>query len=132
MARSRDSAALAASPARPHRRNNCPGGRLDAGAVITTRAKPGVDVIDMSYQVLAVEPLRRLVLASSARGFRAQTEYLLEDDHEGSEVTLAAQVAPERMLGRMSMLLWRSQHESQLAAALRRRGQAMLTLAERM
>ena len=109
-----------------------PVGRLEAGGVITTRAKPGGDVIDMSYQVLAVEPLRRLVLAGSARGFRVQTEYLLEDDGEGSEVTLPAQVAPERMLGRMSMMLWRSRHETQIAAALRRRGQAMLTLAKRM
>ena len=109
-----------------------PAGRLEPGAVIVARALPGRDVIDMSYRVLAAEPLRRLVLMSSARGFRAETEYVLEDDGDGSEITLTARVMAERMLGRVSMTIWRNQHEGHIAAALRRRGQAMLTLAAQL
>jgi len=107
-----------------------PEGPLASGAVITTRALPGHNVIDMTYQVLAAEPLHRLVLASSARGFRAQTEYVLEDIGGETEVSLTAEVSAERLLGRLSAALWRDQHARHVAASLRRRGQAMLTLAE--
>jgi uncharacterized protein YndB with AHSA1/START domain len=87
-----------------------PAGRLEAGAVVTTKALPGRNVIDMSYRVLAVEPLRRLVMASSARGFRAETEYVLDDDEEaGTQVTITARVMPERVLGRLGVALWRNQ-----------------------
>jgi hypothetical protein len=108
-----------------------PAGRLEAGAVISTKALPGLNVIDMQYRVLAAEPLRRLVLTSSARGFRAETEYVLDDDDEpGTQVTITARVMPERVLGRLAVVLWRKQHAGHVAASLRRRGQAMLTLAE--
>jgi uncharacterized protein YndB with AHSA1/START domain len=106
-------------------------GRLEAGAVISTKALPGGNVIDMQYRVLAAEPLRRLVLASRARGFRAETEYVLDDDDEpGTQVTITAQVMPERVLGRLAVVLWRKRHAGHVAASLRRRGQALLTLAE--
>jgi hypothetical protein len=99
-----------------------PAGSLAPGTIITTRAQPGRNVIDMNYRVLAAEPLRRLVLASRAQGFRAQTAYVLEDADSGTQVTL----------GRLSAALWRDQHERHVAASLRRRGQAMLTLAEKL
>lgn len=107
-----------------------PAGPLAPGTLITTRALPGSNVIDMTYRVLAAEPFRRLVLASSARGFRAQTEYVLEDIEGETEVTVTAEVSAERLLGRLSAALWRDQHARHVAASLRRRGQAMLTLAE--
>lgn len=107
-----------------------PAGRLEAGAVISTKALPGGNVIDMQYRVLAAEPLRRLVLTSRARGFGAETEYLLDDDEGGTQVTITARVMPERVLGRLAVVLWRKQHAGHVAASLRRRGQAMLTLAE--
>jgi hypothetical protein len=37
---------------------------------------------------------------------------------------------PARVLGRLAVTLWRNQHAGQVATSLRRRGQAMLTLAE--
>jgi hypothetical protein len=107
-----------------------PSGRLEPGALIVTRARPGRDVIDMHYRVLEAEPARRLVLASSANGFLARTEYVLDDDATGALVTFTAQVTPERVLGRLSTALWRDQHARHIGTALRRRGEAMLRLAE--
>src|SRR5262245_3603023 len=62
-----------------------PAGRLEPGAVISTKVLPGRDVIDMTYRVLAAESARRLVLTSRARGFQAETEYLLADDDDGTQ-----------------------------------------------
>jgi Activator of Hsp90 ATPase homolog 1-like protein len=109
-----------------------PAGSLAPGTIITTRGQPGRNVIDMNYRVLAAEPLRRLVLASRAQGFRAQTEYVLEDADGGTQVNLSAEVTAERVLGRLSAALWRDQHARHVAASLRRRAQAMLTLAEKL
>jgi hypothetical protein len=109
-----------------------PTGPLAPGTVISTKALPGRNAIDMIYQVLAAEPLRRLVLVSRARGFRAQTEYLLEDADDGTELALTAEVSAERLLGRLSTALWRDQHARHVATSLRRRAQAMLTLAENL
>ena len=52
-----------------------PDGVLAPGAVIKTIAKPDRNIIDMSYQVVGVEPERWLAIQSRAEGYRADTRY---------------------------------------------------------
>jgi hypothetical protein len=110
-----------------------PDGRLVPGATIRTVARPDRNVIDMRYDVLAAEPPRRLVLQSSAEGFRAQTTYDFEADTDGgTHVTVTAAVVAERIKGRLVALFWRSLVTQQLERSLRRRTEALLELAEKL
>jgi hypothetical protein len=114
-----------------------PNGALAPGATIKTVAQPGRNIIDMSYQVLAVDPQRRLILQSSAVGFRAHTTYDFDsmddtDTRGGTQVTVTAAITPESVLGRISSVLWRSLFIKQVERSVQRRTAALLELAERI
>ena len=69
-----------------------PDGVLAAGAVMRVKARPGTQAIDMSYDVIAAEPPRRLAIQAGAAGqFRSRAEYTIEPDGTGSRVAFKAE-----------------------------------------
>lgn len=108
-----------------------PDGRLREGSTIRTQPKPDTTMVEMAYHVLAADPRRRLVLASTAAGFDAHTEYVLADDPEGgTSVTLKATVMAEGIVMRVSTAVRRGTYATHVATSLRRRMGALLMLAE--
>jgi hypothetical protein len=107
-----------------------PDGRLEVGALIETRAVPESAAVNMRYRVIEAEPARRLRLASSGRGFRAETLYEFEPNGTGTRVRIASVFTPDTLVGGLIMRLYRSRAEAQLAASLVTRTQALLALAE--
>lgn len=114
-----------------------PDGVLAPGAVIKAIAKPDRNIIDMSYQVVAVEPERSLAIQSRAEGYRADTRYEFvpvdEADYAlGTHVTASTTVTAERIRGRFISIVWRSKLVEQVERAMRRRTTALIELAEKI
>jgi hypothetical protein len=107
-----------------------PDGLLAPGATIQTVALPDRNVIDMSYQVIDVEPVQRLVLDSSAEGFSARTiyEFAPGESGAGTAVTATAFVKAERFSDRASSILWRKKYIELIERSVRRRTTALLEL----
>ncbi len=108
-----------------------PDGRLIPGAVMRSRAVPGTMAVDMAYRVDETEPPHRLVTTSRAAGFTARADYRFAPDPAGgTQITLTAAVLAERASMRLYIAFTRPRHTEMVEASLRRRLQAMLTLAE--
>ena len=109
-----------------------PDGRLEVGALIETRALPDSISLNMRYRVVEAEPERRLLLASTGRGFAAETLYLIYPLAAGSRVRVEAGFEPDTLGGRLIMWLNRKPATAQLSRAIAWRTSALLTLAEEL
>jgi uncharacterized protein YndB with AHSA1/START domain len=109
-----------------------PDGVLAAGAVIQMVALPDRNVIDMSYRVIDADHPHRLVLESSANGFRARTiyEFRAAGPDTGTEVTVTAVVTPERLGGKITATLWPQKYNEHIESSIRRRTTTLLALAD--
>ena len=106
-----------------------PPGELKEGALIQTFAKPDTRAIDMTFRIVAAEPLRRLRFRSEGKDWRGGSDYMIAgDDH--AEVTLTVSIEPLGFWPRLSVWLWRSFYQGQMSANVRARTQSMLQLAE--
>lgn len=108
-----------------------PGGVLTAGATIQTVALPDRNVIDMTYRIAEAVPSRRLVLESRADGFSARTIYEFEvaAAEGGTDVTVTAEVTPEKLGGKIGAALWPHKYNEHIERSIRRRTSALLELA---
>ena len=109
-----------------------PDGKLAAGAVIRSEARPGTRAVDMRYDVTDAVPPRRLALASRLPGLRASTRYAFEPIGDGTRVTISSEMQAESLIGRIVQSLWRAHYSAELAGAVRTRTKALLNLAERL
>jgi hypothetical protein len=110
-----------------------PDGVLAEGAIIRTVVKPGMNVVDMTYHVVAADPRLSLTIDSEIPGrARARTEYLIDPFAAGTRVQLTSRIEPIRWLHRFGVALARSAYTRQFEAALEVRMLPMLALAERM
>ena len=109
-----------------------PDGRLEVGALIETRALPDSISLNMRYRVVEAEPERRLLLASTGRGFAAETLYLIYPLAAGSRVRVESGFEPDTLGGRLIMWLNRKPATAQLSRAIAWRTSALLTLAEEL
>jgi hypothetical protein len=108
-----------------------PDGRLVVGAVMRSRAVPATMAVDMAYHVLEAEPPQHLVTESTASGFQARTRYRFDvAANGGTDITLTADVAAQKMSMRVFVAAQRSQHVKMVEGSLHRRMQSMLALAE--
>lgn len=108
-----------------------PPGNLTHGAVIRTVARPGTKAVDMTYRVVAAEPLRRLRFTSDGKDWRGATDYAIEGDAH-ARLTLTVSIEPLGFWPRLAIRLFRSVYLDQLRANIHVRTQAMLQLAEIM
>jgi uncharacterized protein YndB with AHSA1/START domain len=109
-----------------------PDGKLAAGAVIRSEARPDTRAVDMRYSVTDAEPEKRLALASRLPGLRARTRYLFEPIGDGTRVTVSSEMQAHSLIGRIVQSLRRSHYSGALVSVLQTRTQALLNLAERL
>lgn len=110
-----------------------PNGRLEAGAVMRSRAVPDTRAVDMAYNVLEAEHPHRLVIQSSAVGFSAHTEYrFAEGAHGGTRITINGTVAAHKLSMRAFIAVKRKPHTQLIEGSLHRRMSSMLELAEKI
>jgi hypothetical protein len=108
-----------------------PDGRLQAGAIMRSRAVPGTMAVDMAYRVIEAQAPERLVTESSASGFTARTAYrFMPAANGGTEITLSADVSADKKLTRLYVAAQRSKHVDMVRGSLLRRMNLMLVLAE--
>jgi hypothetical protein len=109
-----------------------PEGPLAAGAVIHTRTGPVGATVEMEYRVIEAEPPRHLLLETETYDWLGRTDYTIEADGDGAQVTVVSTMNVTGMLLRLQMLVVGKTLNEQRATALRARTHALLTLAERM
>ena len=106
-----------------------PSGRLERDAVIQTSTEKGSGLVTI-YRVQEAERPSRFVITSGAEGLTAETVYAFVPLSGGSRVVVTSQMAADALPGRVWLALWRSHFETQLSDNVRKRTQAILSLAE--
>jgi len=109
-----------------------PPGPLAAGSRIVTRATAESRGSDITYDVVAVEPPRRLVLTVGDPAYRAKMEYGIATDGDVTDVIATSTLEAVGFAQTFRFLLWRERLTPMLIATARERAQALVALAERI
>jgi carbon monoxide dehydrogenase subunit G len=109
-----------------------PSGALTADAIIHTRTGPADAPVEMEYRVLEAAPPRHLLLETETYDWLGRTDYTIEPDGDGAQVTVVSTMNVTGKLLRLQMLVVGRTLNKQRETALHSRTRALLTLAERL
>lgn len=109
-----------------------PPGPLAPGAVIRTYTGPAAAPVEMEYRVIAATPPGHLLLETETYDWLGRTDYTIEPDEGGAQVTVVSTMNVTGKLLRLQMLVVGRTLNKQRDTALRARTRALITLAERL
>ncbi|HZL30147.1 MAG TPA: hypothetical protein VFC54_03685 [Pseudolabrys sp.] len=106
--------------------------RKNSNTLVRTLRKEFGDGFAKGYRVIEADAPRHLLLETETYDWLGRTDYTIEPDDGGAQVTVVSTMNVTGKLLRLQMLVVGRTLNAQRADALRVRTRALLTLAERM